>query len=69
MDVKPTYSVVEMKHAFGGMIQEVDLEPIKQYIDLERSLFDLMEYLQPELAKNLGDSDAGIYLFLSVAVK
>ena len=69
MELKPTFSVVEMKQAFGDMIQEVYLEPSKQYIDLERYLFDLMEYLQPELAKNLGESDAGIYLFLSVDVK
>ena len=69
MDVKPTFSLVEMKQAFGGMIQEVDLEPSKQYIDLERYLFDLVEYLQPELVKNLGESDGGIYLFLSVDVK
>ena len=69
MELKPSFSVVEMKKAFGGMIQEVYLEPSKQYIDLERYLFDLTEYLQPELAKNLGDSDAGIYLFLSVHVK
>ena len=69
MELKPNFSVVEMKKAFGDMIQEVYLEPSKQYIDLERYLFDLTEYLQPELAKNLGDTDAGIYLFLSVDVK
>ena len=28
-----------------------------------------MENLQQDLAKNFGDSDAGIYLFLSVDVK
>ena len=69
LGLKPTFSLVERKQAFVGMIQEVDLEPSKQYIDLERYLLDLMEYLQPELAKNLGDSDGGIYLFLSVNFK
>ena len=69
MDVKPTFSVLELKQAFDGMIQEVDLEPSKQYIDLERYLFDVVEYLQPELVKNLRESDGDIYLFLSVDVK
>ena len=36
---------------------------------MESYLFDLMEYLQPELAKNLGESDCAIYLFLCVDVK
>ena len=49
MDVKPTFSVMEMKQAFCGMIQQVDLEPSKQYIDPKRYFFELMEYLHPEL--------------------
>ena len=69
MDAKPTFSLMEMKQAFGGMIQQVNLEPSKQYIDLERYLFDVVEYLQPELVKNLRESDGDIYLFLSVDVK
>ena len=45
MDMKSTFSVVEIKQAFGDMIPEMDLEPSKQNIDLERYLFDLVEYL------------------------
>ena len=52
-----------------GMSQEVVLEPSRRYIDLERYLCDLTQYLQPEIATNLGDSDAGIYIFLSVDEK
>ena len=60
MNVKPTFSVVEMKKAFGGMIQEVDLEPSKEYIYLELDLLDLIEYLEPGVPNNLGDSDPDI---------
>ena len=60
---------MEMKQAFGCIIQQVDLEPNKEYIDLERYLFDMVEYLQPELVMNIGESDGGIYLFPSVDVK
>ena len=66
MDVKSTFSIVEMKQAFGGMIQAVDLEPSKEYIDLELDLFDLIEYLEPGVPNNLGDSDPDIDLFRSV---
>ena len=43
-NVKPTFSVLEMKQAFGGMIQTVDLQLRNQYIEMERNLFELMEY-------------------------
>ena len=39
IDVKPPFSLVEMKQVLGGMIQEVDLEMSKSYIQLERYLF------------------------------
>ena len=40
-----TFTEVNRKQAFNGLIQEVILEPTKQYIDFESYLHDLVEYL------------------------
>ena len=42
MEGKQTFSVMEMKQAFDGLCQQVDLEASNQSIDLGRYLFDLM---------------------------
>ena len=55
--------MIEIKQAFDGVLQQVDLELNKKYIDHERYPFDLLEYLQPEFVKNLEKSDGAIYLF------
>ena len=49
---KTTFSEVNRKRALNGLLQEVILEPTKQYIDLESYSDDLVEDLQPLIYKN-----------------
>ena len=49
MAAMTTFHEVDRKQAFGGFVQEVILEPNKQYTDLELYLDDLMEYLFPQM--------------------
>ena len=68
MEAKTTFHEVERKQAFDGLIQQVDLEPIKKYNDLELYLGDLMEYLHPQLDKFLKVEGPGIFFWWSVQV-
>ena len=63
-----TFHEVERK-AFGGIAQEVLLEPSKQYNDLELYLDDLMEYLYPQMDEMLRAKGRGIIFWWSVQVK
>ena len=55
-----TFSEVNRKQAFNGLVQEVILEPRKQYNDLELYLDDLVEYLHPQMDKMLQSKGRGI---------
>ena len=63
-----TFHDVERKQAFDGVVQEVLLEPSKQYNDLELYLNDLMEYLHPQMDKMLSAKGRGIIFWWSVQV-
>ena len=56
----PTFTEVNRKQAFNGLVQEVILEPSKQYNDLESYLDELVEYLQTQMEKMLRAKDRGI---------
>ena len=53
MAAKTTFQEVDIKQTFNGLIQQVDLEPSKKYIDLELYLGDLMEYLHTQMDRFL----------------
>ena len=55
-----TFNEVNRKQVFNGLIQEVILEPSKQYIDLESYLDDLVEYLHLQMDKMLQAKGGGI---------
>ena len=65
----PSFSEVNRKQAFDGLVQEVILEPSKQYNDLELYLDDLVEYLHPQMDKMLQAKGRGIQFWWSVQVK
>ena len=54
------FQEVNRKQAFNGLVQEVMLEPSKQYNDLELYLDDLVEYLHPQMDKMLQSNGRGI---------
>ena len=64
-----TFTEVNRKQAFNGLVQEVILEPSKQYNDLELYLDDLVEYLHPQMDKMLESKGRGIQFWWSVQVK
>ena len=64
-----TFTEVNRKQAFNGLVQEVILEPSKQYNDLELYLEDLVEYLHPQMNKMLQSKGRGIQFWWSVQVK
>ena len=55
-----TFNEVNRKQAFNGLIQEVILEPSKQYLDLESYFDDLVVYLHPQMEKMLQSTGRGI---------
>ena len=63
------FQEVNRKQAFNGLVQEVILEPSKQYNDLELYLDDLVEYLHPQMDKMLQSKGRGIQFWWSVQVK
>ena len=64
-----TFTEVNRKQAFNGLVQEVILEPSKQYIDLESYFDDLVEYLQPQMDKMLQSKGRGLQFWWSVQVR
>ena len=64
-----SFNEVNRKQAFNGLVQEMILEPSKQYNDLELYLDDLVEYLHPQMDKMLPANGSGIQLCWSVQVK
>ena len=68
MAAKTPFQEVDRKQAFNGLIQQVDLEPSKQYSDLELYLGDLLDYLHPQMDKFLKVEGPGIYFWWSVRV-
>ena len=62
------FNEVNRKQAFNGLVQEVILEPSKQYNDLELYLVDLVEYLHPQMDKMLQSKGRGIQFWWSVQV-
>ena len=64
-----TFTEVNRKQAFNGLVQEVILEPSKQYNDLELYLDDMVEYLHPQMDKMLQSKGRGIQFWWSVQVK
>ena len=64
-----TFTEVNRKQAFNGLVQEVILEPSKQYNDLELYLDDLVEYLHPQMDMMLQSKGRGIQFWWSVQVR
>ena len=63
------FQEVNRKQAFNGLVQEVILEPSKQYNDLELYLDELIEYLNPQMDEMLRATGRGIQFWWSVQVK
>ena len=64
-----TFTEVNRKQAFNGLIQEVILEPSKQNLDLESYFDDLVEYLQQQMDEMLRTNGRGIQINWSVQVR
>ena len=68
MAATATFNRVDRKEAFDGLVQEILLEPSKQYTDLESSLDNLVDYLHPQMDEMLRAKGRGIQFSWSVQV-
>ena len=68
IEAMAAFRELDRKQAFDGWIQQVDLEPNKNYKDLDLYLEDLLEFIQPSMEMILRVKSC-IFLWLSVHVK
>ena len=65
---KDAFSRGDRKQAFGGPIQQMDLEPNKEYLAQKQYLWEQLEYLSPCLDKVLKGTGPGIFFWWTLQV-
>ena len=69
IEAMAAFRELDRKQAFDDWMQQVDLEPNKNYKDLDLYLEELLEFIQPPMEKILKAKDRCIFFWLSVQVK